>query len=97
LKRRIKAATKASDQQVNKILGDISKGVSTRRQLALLATFCDHHAFLSSFEPQKVHEALGNPDWLNAMQEELECFTHNKVWSLVEMPKDHRINVIGTK
>jgi hypothetical protein len=31
------------------------------------------------------------------MQEELECFTRNKVWSLVERPKDHRINVIGTK
>jgi hypothetical protein len=62
LKRRIKATTKASDLQVNKILGDISKGVSTRRQLALLTTFCGHHAFVSSFEPQKVHEALGDPD-----------------------------------
>ncbi|KAK1627536.1 hypothetical protein QYE76_001851 [Lolium multiflorum] len=31
------------------------------------------------------------------MQEELECFTRNEVWSLVERPKDHRINVIGTK
>jgi hypothetical protein len=97
LKRRIKAATKASDLQVDKILGDISKGVSTHRQLALLATFCGHHTFVSSFEPQKVHEALGDLDWVNAMQEELECFTCNKVWSLVERPKDHRINVIGTK
>jgi hypothetical protein len=34
---------------------------------------------------------------VNAVQEELECFTRNKVWSLVERPKDHRINVIGTK
>jgi hypothetical protein len=97
LKRRNKAATKASDLQVDKILGDISKGVSTCRQIALLATFCGHHAFVSSFEPQKVHEALGDPDWVNAMQEELESFTRNKVWSLVERPKDHRINVIGTK
>jgi hypothetical protein len=40
---------------------------------------------------------LGDPDWVNAMQEDLECFTHNKVWSLVERPKDHRINMIGTK
>jgi hypothetical protein len=86
LKRRIKAATKASDLQVDKILGDISKGFSTRIQLALLATFCGHHVFVSSFEPQKVHEALGDPDWVNAMQEELECFTCNKVWSLVERP-----------
>jgi hypothetical protein len=68
LKRRIKATTKASDLQVDKILGDISKGVSTHRQHALLATFCGHHAFVSSSEPQNVHEALGDPDWVNAMQ-----------------------------
>ncbi|KAK1666147.1 hypothetical protein QYE76_054306 [Lolium multiflorum] len=52
---------------------------------------------LFSFEPLKVHEALVDPDWVIAMQEELECFTRNEVWSLVERPKDHRINVIGTK
>jgi hypothetical protein len=40
---------------------------------------------------------LVDPDWVIAMQEELECFTRNEVWSLVERPKDHRINVIGTK
>jgi hypothetical protein len=97
LKRRIKAATKASDLQVDKILGNISKGVSTHRQLALLSTFCGHHAFVSSFEPQKVHEVLGDLDWVNAMEEELECFTRNKVWSLIERPRDHMINVIGTK
>jgi hypothetical protein len=97
LKRRINTATKASDLQVNKILGDISKGVSTLIQLALLATFCGHHAFVSSFEPQKVHKALSDLDWVNSMQEELECFTRNEVRSIFERPKDHRINVIGTK
>jgi hypothetical protein len=97
LKRHIKDATKASDLQVDKILGDIFEGASMRRQLALLATFCGHHSFVSSFEPQKVHEALSDLDWVNAMQEELECFTRNEVWSLIERPKDYRINVIGTK
>jgi hypothetical protein len=97
LKQRIKATTKASDLEVDKILSDISKGVSTHRQLALLATFCGHHAFVSSFEPQKVHEVLSDPDWVNAMQEELECFTRNEVSSLIERTKDHRINMIGTK
>ena len=82
---------------MDKILGSISKGVVTRRHIALLTTFCHHHAFVSSFEPLKVHEALLDPDWVIAMQEEPECFTRNEVWSLVERPKDHRINVIGTK
>ncbi|KAK1617744.1 hypothetical protein QYE76_023261, partial [Lolium multiflorum] len=95
--RKIKAATRASDMKVDLVLGSISKGVVTRRHHALLITYCQHHAFVSSFEPLKVHEALVDPDWVIAMQEELECFTRNEVWSLVERPKDHRINVIGTK
>ncbi|KAK1614490.1 hypothetical protein QYE76_020007, partial [Lolium multiflorum] len=95
--RKIKAATRASDMKVDQVLGSISRGVVTRRHHALLITYCQHHAFVSSFEPLKVHEALVDPDCLIAMQEVLECFTRNEVWSLVERPKDHRINVIGTK
>src|SRR3954469_5080427 len=37
-----------------------------------------------------------NLDWIETMHDELNNFKHNKVWSLVEIPKgDH--NVIGTK
>jgi hypothetical protein len=35
-------------------------------------------------EPQKVFEALEDPDWVEAMHEELNNFERNKVWSLVE-------------
>jgi hypothetical protein len=45
-------------------------------------------------EPLKVEEALGDKDWVMAMQEELNNFTQNKVWSMVECPKQ---NMIGTK
>jgi hypothetical protein len=65
--------------------------------MALLCTFSEFHAFVSIFEPLKVHEDLQDLDWVIAMQEELECFTRNKVWSLVERPRNHRIKVIGTK
>ena len=34
-------------------------------------------------------------DWMNTMHEELNNFTRNQVWELVERPKDH--NVIETK
>jgi hypothetical protein len=37
---------------------------------------------------------VGDPDWIIAMQEELNNFTRNEVWSLVQRPKQ---NVIGTK
>jgi hypothetical protein len=45
-------------------------------------------------EPFRVEDALGDADWVMAMQEELNNFTRNEVWSLVEHPKQ---NVIGTK
>ena len=45
-------------------------------------------------EPLKVDEALDDPDWVMAMHEELNNFTRNEVWELVERPNQ---NVIGTK
>jgi hypothetical protein len=74
-------------------VGSIRKGVSIRRQLS---NFSSHHAFVSYVEPKKVYEALEDPDCLNAMHDELNNFERNKVWTLVERPKDCR-NVIGTK
>jgi hypothetical protein len=40
---------------VDQILGDISKGVTTRSRLA---TFCEHYSFVSFIEPFRVEEAL---------------------------------------
>jgi len=51
-----------------------------------LAMFCEHYSFVSYLEPLKVDEALDDPDWVMAMQEELNNFTRNEVWSLVERP-----------
>jgi hypothetical protein len=76
---------------VDQILGDISKGVTTHSQLA---TFCENYSFVSSIEPFRVEEALQNPDWVLAMQEELNNFKRNEVWSLVPHPKQ---NIVGTK
>jgi hypothetical protein len=45
-------------------------------------------------EPLKVDEGLDDLDWVIAMQEELNNFTRNEVWELVETPKQ---NVISTK
>jgi hypothetical protein len=51
--------------------------------------------FVALFEPQDVGHALSDLSWANAMQEELENFERNQVWTLVELPRD--VNVIGTK
>jgi hypothetical protein len=50
---------------------------------------------VSSIEAKKIDEALKDVDWVNAMHEELNNFTRNQVWELVERPKGH--NVIGTR
>ena len=78
---------------MNSALGSLRKGVSTHRQLA---NYCEHHAFVSCVEPQKVYEALEDPDWLNAMHEELNNLVHNKVWRLVPRLTGNHY-VIGTK
>ena len=51
---------------------------------------------MSSVEPLKVQDAWMDTDWLVAMQEELNSFERNQVWSLVKrLTTEH--NVIGTK
>jgi hypothetical protein len=76
---------------IDQILGDIIKGVTTRSRLA---NFCEHYSFVSSIEPFRVEEALLDPDGVLAMQEELNNFKRNEVWTLVPRPKQ---NVVGTK
>ncbi|GJV01148.1 putative ribonuclease H-like domain-containing protein [Tanacetum coccineum] len=56
---------------------------------------CLFACFLSQNEPKKVIQALTDPSWIEAMQEELLQFKLQKVWTLVDLPKGKR--AIGTK
>ncbi|GKD09717.1 putative ribonuclease H-like domain-containing protein [Tanacetum coccineum] len=51
--------------------------------------------FLSQEKPKSVSQALRDPAWVEAMQEELLQFKLQKVWILMDLPKGHR--AIGTK
>nr|GEV92538.1 putative ribonuclease H-like domain-containing protein [Tanacetum cinerariifolium] len=46
-------------------------------------------------EPKRVHQALKDPSWIEAIQEELLQFKMQKVWVLVDLPKGKR--AIGSK
>ncbi|GKE11631.1 putative ribonuclease H-like domain-containing protein [Tanacetum coccineum] len=56
---------------------------------------CLFACFLSQEEPKKVIQALKDPSWIEAMQEELLQFKLHQVWTLVDLPYGKR--AIGTK
>jgi hypothetical protein len=59
-----------------------------------LGFYAQSYSFVSFIEPFRVEEALLDPDWVLAMQEELNNFKRNEVWTLVPHPKQ---NIVGTK
>ncbi|GKE47001.1 retrovirus-related pol polyprotein from transposon TNT 1-94 [Tanacetum coccineum] len=81
------------------IISDPGEGMLTRSMAAklivALASECLFADFLSEIEPKKVSEALKHPGWVNAMQEELNQFYRNKVWTLVPLP--YGKTAIGSK
>ncbi|WVZ97339.1 hypothetical protein U9M48_042886 [Paspalum notatum var. saurae] len=81
------------DHPPHRMIGDIHQRV-TRSSVNSLAFF-SHSAYVASFEPRDVSHALSDPNWVNAMHEELENFERNHVWDLVEPPPNCR--PIGSK
>ena len=43
---------------------------------------------ISQIEPKNIEEALQDDSWITAMQEELEQFDRNEVWTLIPKPQD---------
>ncbi|XP_062104185.1 uncharacterized mitochondrial protein AtMg00810-like [Humulus lupulus] len=61
----------------------MDESMVTRRRYANLIQFL---CFVSSLEPKNLKEALMDEAWIQAIQEELDQFIHNKVWMLVPRP-----------
>nr|GEX08604.1 retrotransposon protein, putative, unclassified [Tanacetum cinerariifolium] len=51
--------------------------------------------FKPGIKPKKVSDALQDPSWVEAMQEELLQFKIQKVWTLVDCPKGARLVAQG--
>nr|GEW93153.1 putative ribonuclease H-like domain-containing protein [Tanacetum cinerariifolium] len=56
---------------------------------------CMFACFLSQKEPKRIHQALKDPSWIEAIQEKLLQFKMQKVFVLVDLPKGKR--AIGSK
>ncbi|KAJ9542807.1 hypothetical protein OSB04_029313 [Centaurea solstitialis] len=64
----------------------------TRRQSGNVRLYVN---FISENEPKEIDDALRDPAWVSAMQEELEEFIRNNVWLLV--PRPRKRTIIGSK
>jgi hypothetical protein len=54
------------------MIGDISQNVTRSRSYEI--SHFAHSTFITNFEPQNVGHALSDPNWVNAMHEELQNF-----------------------
>ncbi|GJY32888.1 retrovirus-related pol polyprotein from transposon TNT 1-94 [Tanacetum coccineum] len=81
------------------IIGNIGDGMLTRAMAKQFSAASAHEClfvdFLSEEEPKNVSKALKHPGWVDAMQDELNQFARNKVWTLVPAP--YGKTIIGSK
>nr|GEY04866.1 hypothetical protein [Tanacetum cinerariifolium] len=91
----------ADINNMESIISTRSMARAVRDQGGILQMFnedfhtCMFACFLSQEDPKRVHQALKDPSWIKAMQEELLQFKMQKVWILVDLPYGKR--AIGTK
>ncbi|GJR96274.1 retrovirus-related pol polyprotein from transposon TNT 1-94 [Tanacetum coccineum] len=71
------------DHPIANVIGDPSLSVSTRKQLHTDAMWCYFDAFLTLVEPKNFKQAMTEPSWIDAMQEEIHEFERLEVWELV--------------
>nr|GEY96259.1 zinc finger, CCHC-type [Tanacetum cinerariifolium] len=96
------------DHPVTQIIGDLSSTTQTRSMVKVVKDqgglsqmfndnchTCMFACFFLQEEPKRVHQALNDSSWIEAMQEELLHFKMQKVWVLVDLP--HGKRAIGTK
>jgi hypothetical protein len=72
------------DHPLSRNIGDINQR-TTRSRFSNASHFV-HSAFVANFELKDIGHALSDPNWVNAMHEDLENFERNQVWELVEPP-----------
>ncbi|GKA76835.1 copia protein [Tanacetum coccineum] len=74
------------DHPIANVIGNPSRSVSMRKQLQTDAMWCYFDAFLTSVEPKNFKQAMTEPSWIDAMQEEIHEFQRLEVWELVPCP-----------
>ncbi|GKD53343.1 retrovirus-related pol polyprotein from transposon TNT 1-94 [Tanacetum coccineum] len=81
----------SKDHPIETIIGSLNERTLRSQVQNQRKLYC----FVSSVEPKNVKEAIQDESWTMAMQEELNQFKTNDVWSLVPPPRNQTI--IGIK
>ncbi|GJT89319.1 retrovirus-related pol polyprotein from transposon TNT 1-94 [Tanacetum coccineum] len=71
---------------LDNIIGNPSRPVSTRKQLATDVLWCFYNSVLSKVEPKNFKSAVTEDCWFQAMQDEIHEFDRLDVWELVPPP-----------
>nr|GEU60229.1 uncharacterized mitochondrial protein AtMg00810-like [Tanacetum cinerariifolium] len=74
------------DHPIANVIGDPSRSVSTRKQLQSDAMWRYFNAFLTFVEQNNFKQAMTEPSWIDAVQEEIHEFERLQVWELVSCP-----------
>ncbi|GJX57403.1 retrovirus-related pol polyprotein from transposon TNT 1-94 [Tanacetum coccineum] len=74
------------DHSIENVIGDPFRSASTRKQLQTDAMWCYFDAFLTFVEPKNFKQAMSEPSWIDAMQEEIHEFERLQVCELVPCP-----------
>ncbi|GJT26926.1 retrovirus-related pol polyprotein from transposon TNT 1-94 [Tanacetum coccineum] len=76
------------DHTIENVISNPSCSVSTRKQLQTDVMWCYFDVFLTSVEPKNFKQAMTEPSWIDAMQEEIHEFQRLEVWELVSCAVD---------
>ncbi|GJY63615.1 hypothetical protein Tco_0465075, partial [Tanacetum coccineum] len=71
------------DHPIENVIEDPSRSLSTKKQLQTDVRWCYFDAFLTSVKPKNFKQAMTEPSWIDAMQEEIHEFERLEVWELV--------------
>nr|GEU29618.1 hypothetical protein [Tanacetum cinerariifolium] len=80
---------------LEKVIGNPSQSIRTRRQLETDGEMCMFVLTVSQTKPKNIREAMADSAWIEAMQEEIYHFERLDVWELVDRPMCK--NVINMK
>ncbi|GKF42682.1 retrovirus-related pol polyprotein from transposon TNT 1-94, partial [Tanacetum coccineum] len=76
----------SKDHPLYNIIGNPSRLVSTKKQLAIDALWCLYNSVLSKVKPKNFKSAIIEDCWFQAMQDKIYKFDRLQVWELVSQP-----------